>query len=81
MISKILKHNEEWDQFSDLGLTFYDVELIQDIKEIKKGTKFDWANIDYEEGILELGNKGDIEVKNKFKLKLQIDVDEEVLNE
>lgn len=73
MIEGILKY-KNWDQFGELTLTFYEIELIQDIGEFKKGTKFDWANIDYEKGLLELGNKDDSEVKNKFKLKLQVDV-------
>lgn len=60
MIDKYFKF-DEWDCADELVCVYYSVELLLDIGDLKAGTKFEFANVDYEGGKLEFGDAGIVE--------------------
>lgn len=61
---------EGWDEMDIMAINFHDIILKKDIGNLKKGSKFEWATIDFKSSQLEIGineNKSE-----KFKLKLEI---------
>jgi hypothetical protein len=60
-----------WDEADIMSIQFYDVVLKVDIGKYKKGTKFEWACIDFQTSTLELGESAD--KSEKFGLHLNIE--------
>lgn len=54
---------KDWERLSDLTFIYHKIEILKDIDSgvfyhsIPEGTKFDWAQVDYENGTLVFFNR------------------------
>lgn len=47
---------EEWDDMGDFMINFQGVTLNKNIGKLKAGESFQWANLDFQNGLVEIGN-------------------------
>lgn len=70
-----------FDIVDTLCFQFYDIVLVRNIGKFEKGTEFDNAVLDFEHGILELWNEGNLtqlevggEISGIHKFELELHV-------
>jgi len=62
----------DWNQFDTCGFIFHNITLKEKIKEYEAGTQFAVANVDYENGTLELFKEDETEPTVSVNITLQI---------
>lgn len=63
---------EEWDDMGDFMINFQGITLKRDIGNLKSGESYQWANLDFQNGILEIGNE---EILESIKWSIRLDGD------